>query len=425
MSKVAKKVKKKVKKEVKKMKSKPKKKVQKRPFSVVRAGRMIGSYLGGTPGGNLGAEAGRLFRQVTGFGDYKVSRNTLLGGSDTLPTFRNGHNFTRVMHREYLQDVVTSSTIGQFKIESFPIQPGLLRTFPWLSAIAENYEEYTLNGMVFEFKSNSYDALSSTNTASGTVVMTTQYNPLNPPFTTKTQMEQYEFTCSSKPSVDLLHPVECARLETPTTVLSTRSAPVLTGDVRLYDWGNFYIATVGMQGASTNIGELWVTYDLTLMKPKMGPSTDVFDHYVLDVATAGAAGPDWFGAADTAIRTPNSDLGTTITPNSIVFPAGFTGNVSILYMMYSTGAPNTATPNVPHVLTYSGGASPLNVLSGLNTPSGVPPMQMVYNNPNGTQITWFVRVVNGGTVTISGGTNAAAAFAICHLVIAALPYSMD
>jgi hypothetical protein len=39
--------------------------------------------------------------------------------------------------------------------------------FPWLSNIAQNFESYKLRGLVFEFKSMSGDALTSTNTALG------------------------------------------------------------------------------------------------------------------------------------------------------------------------------------------------------------------------------------------------------------------
>jgi len=260
------------------------KKTKRRAFNVVRLGRRVGGLFG-SQGSRVGEEAGRLFRQLTGFGDYKINKNSLTTG-DSLPTFRSPKNGTRVIHREYLMDVITSATAGAFSIEQIPIQPALLGSFPWLSASAEQYQEYRLNGCVYEFKSNSYNALASTNTASGTVIMSTNYNALDPAFISKFQMEQSQYTCSGKPSVDLLHPIECAKVETPTNVLYTRSVQTFNGDLRLYDWGNFYIATVGTQGASTNIGELWVTYDLTLLKPKLGSAVDVADHYILPPAIA-------------------------------------------------------------------------------------------------------------------------------------------
>ena len=40
-------------------------------------------------------------------------------------------------------------------------------------------------------------------------------------------------------------------------------------DRRLYDFGNFQIATIGLQGTSVNVGELWVTYEIELFKPKV------------------------------------------------------------------------------------------------------------------------------------------------------------
>lgn len=252
-------------------------------FNAVRLGRTVGGIFG-KGGAAVGASAGELFRRLTGFGEYKVNSNTLSTTVDALPSFTNLSRGTRVSHREYLFDVVTSATVGGFTIQQIPIQPALLQSFPWLSSSAEQYQQWQLNGCVYEFKSNSYDALASTNTASGTVIMSTNYNVLEPSFPNKFTMEQTQYTCSGKPSRDLLHPIECAKIETPTNVLYTRPGPVSIGDLRLYDHGNFYIATVGMQGASTNIGELWVTYDLTLLKPKLGSTVDVYDHWVLPPA---------------------------------------------------------------------------------------------------------------------------------------------
>lgn len=183
-------------------------------FNAVRLGRRVGNLFG-PKAGLVGEEAGRLFRQITGFGDYKVNRNTLLTASDKLPAFGNLSAGTRIRHREYLFDVITHATPGSFKLQSIKIQPALISAFPWLSASAENYQEYQINGVIYEFKSNSYDALSSTNTASGTVVMATNYNVLEANYPSKFFMEQSQFCCSGKPSINLMHPIECAKLETP------------------------------------------------------------------------------------------------------------------------------------------------------------------------------------------------------------------
>jgi len=401
---------------------------KRRSFNVVRLGQRVGKLFAGRSGGMVGAEAGRLFRKLTGFGDYKVNSNTLMPGStDRLPAFINNRAGTRIQHREYLFDVVTSASIGAFSVEEVPIQPALLSSFPWLSASGEQYQEYTINGMVYEFKSNSYNALASTNTASGTVIMTTNYNTLDPPFTTKFQMEQSQFTCSAKPSVDLLHPIECSKIETPTSVLYTRAGPGALGDLRLYDWGTFNLATVGMQGASTNIGELWVTYDITLFKPKLGSAVDVSDHYLLPLANVTVNGPAYFGGtAHPPILTSQSDMGTTLTStagggnlDTINWPPGYTGKVLVMYALCAPTAASLVLATA-YNLTFVGGVSPLNGFSALNDNNQLL-ANCVYNDTGSVTFVFMLNISNGGSVFLTGGGTTGPAFTTADLVITALP----
>jgi len=430
-----------------KSKTKPKrppintKRASSRGFNAVRMGQRLGNIVG-RPYGRLGAEAGRLFRSITGFGDYKVTRNSLVPGADSLPTFSNTVAGTRVTHREFLFDVITSPIPGQFTIETIPIQPALLGSFPWLSASAENYQEYRLNGCVYEFKSNSYDALSSTNTASGTVVMTTNYNVLDPVFTNKFTMEQSQFTSSSKPSVNLLHPIECNKLETPTSVLYTRSAQSFNGDNRLYDWGNFNIATVGMQGSATNIGELWVTYDITLLKPKLSATSDVADHYVAlssSIALIAPGGPNYFGTITAPmVLTSDSDMGTSLSStngltitaiDTITWPSGYQGNVAVIvrYALSSVPALTLATQfgyaisNSVKFLNLLGWGDPNGRTMDNEAVSAVPPL--VYNGNGGCTLVAFFTINNGGTLRLTGGTNGTR-LVCADIIITALPISL-
>lgn len=394
-------------------------------------GQRIGNLFG-NKGAKIGAEAGRLFRQVTGFGDYKVESNSLVASLDRLPTFRNMSSGTKVLHREYLGDVITSSTIGAFKNQVFPIQPALYTTFPWLSASAENYQEYRLNGLVFEFKSNSYNALSSTNTASGTVVMATNYNVLESPFPNKFIMEQTQFTCSGKPSINLLHPIECAKIETPTSVLYTRSGTVTTGDLRLYDWGNFQIATVGMQGANTNIGELWVTYDVTLLKPRLGAAVDVYDHYVLPVGHFVPGGAAYFGHLEVPpTLSPDSDMGTRLEAlvpmdsglNTIVWPPTYVGNCMVVYCapIESKAASGVSTP---YSLTFAGNCRYINFIGSDTGNSNESIGPLLYNGQGGTTFVTCVSLNGGGALAFGGGTTGAPPLA-GDLYIIALPFNFE
>lgn len=276
--------------------------------------------IGGAIGNWLGKKAGGLFSSITGLGSYSVNKNSLLSAqASDPPTVSNTSGGTRVQHREYIQDIAGSIV---FNIQSFPVNPGLPGTFPWLASVANAFEEYRLHGILFEFKSTSADALNSTNTALGTVIMATEYNPLHGNFTAKRDMENYVYSTSSAPSISALHPLECARDVSVLDELFVRNVPLVGADLRFSDLGNFQIATVGMQAIAV-IGELWVTYDIELLKPKL---PDAFSsvgpaHYVFNTGTPLKPVPAGTTPANTTLFGANGGalalLGTGVSPVSL------------------------------------------------------------------------------------------------------------
>lgn len=249
------------------------------PGPVGRLGRIAGRALGGYLGGPAGALAGdalggmaHYIGKVFGSGDYvtnsdRVKQNVLVNDAQ-VPQFGSSPNTVHIRHREYLGDIVSSATAGAFNVQTFSINPGQSASFPWLSNVVNvNFQQYRINGMLFEYRSMSADALNSTNTALGSVIMATDYDSADSAFTSKAQMENTEFGISSKPSCSMIHAIECARSQTAISELYVRPGNVpANADIRLYDLGKFYIATTGMQGASVNLGELWVSYDITFFK---------------------------------------------------------------------------------------------------------------------------------------------------------------
>jgi len=218
----------------------------------------------------LGALASRGMSIIRGQGDYDISginHNSLIGKlSPAVPQFTNGTDGSVVItHREYITDILSSTDFNNL---TFPINPALPSTFPWLSRIAANFEQYSFDGLIFEFKSTSSDALNSTNTSLGVCVLATEYNSIAPAYTNKLQMENAIFACSTKPSLSVIHAVECAPSQSPLNILYTRTGfeTIGTSDLRFYDLGRFNIATVGMQAIGANIAELWVSYKVVLKK---------------------------------------------------------------------------------------------------------------------------------------------------------------
>jgi hypothetical protein len=249
----------------------------------------VGQRLGARAGAYLGSKAGNMLGSILGSGSYKLSRNSLsIPTENGPPTFLATKDGSMIVaHREYIADI-TSSTV--FTNRTFNINPGLAATFPWLSQIASNFEQYEMLGLIFEFKTTSASSVASTNTALGVAIMATEYNVDATPFSNKQQMESYQFSCSSTPSASFIHPVECAAGENVLKNMYVRTGSVPTGeDPRFYDLGLFQLATAGMQAPST-IGELWVSYHVKLRKPKLrtlsgnAQSAHLTTHY--DVSTS-------------------------------------------------------------------------------------------------------------------------------------------
>lgn len=253
------------------------------------AGAAIGSTIGSAfgpagsaIGGLLGGAAHKLAHSIFGFGDYQVKRNSLiLEETNGPPMVMNGGKEFIVRHREYLTDVYsaagTANSPSPFALQSFPINPGNFVTFPWLASIADKFEQYRIEGMVFEYKSNYSDAVVTNSGSLGTVILATEYNSGSPSFTSKQAMENYQFAQSAKPSLSILHPIECARSQNVLTELYVRPGGVPAGeDVKTYDFADFQIASqgipLGSTGAAQNMGELWISYQLALIKPKI-PTT--------------------------------------------------------------------------------------------------------------------------------------------------------
>nr|QKV51253.1 putative capsid protein [Crucivirus sp.] len=234
--------------------------------------RGVGRTLAPVASSVLSSLGKRAMTMISGRGDYDISgitQNSLIGKmSPTVPQFTNGANGSvHITHREYLTDILSTTDFNRL---SFPINPALPSTFPWLSKIAANFEQYQIDGLIFEFKSGSSDALNSTNTALGYVVMATEYNSLAQGYQNKLEMENAIFAVSTKPSLSCIHAIECAPNQSPLNILYTRTGfeSISDSDKRLYDLGVFNLATVGMQAIGANIGELWVSYSVKMYKSR-------------------------------------------------------------------------------------------------------------------------------------------------------------
>lgn len=312
-----------------------------------------GSRLGSVVGEGIQELLSQInpLRTIFGLGDYympdfQIHGNTLLSMGNDPPEVYNAKDGRMILrHREYITDVITGPDSG-FNLTSYKIQPGIDTTFPWLAQVAQAFEQYRLRGCIFEFKSNSADALNSTNTALGTVIMATEYDSTRPNFANKQEMENHQYAASAKQSCSMLHPIECAPDATSVVQLYVRpGAPPADADPRLYDFGNFQIATVGQQGASVNIGELWCTYEIELLKPMMN-EPGALQQAAFFTNNSGVTASTLFGDFDTLQKSSVNNLEVELDVNVITFPKNTQGTYLLMYYVIGLGTADLTWPTV-------------------------------------------------------------------------------
>lgn len=273
-----------------------------------RAGRVAGRAFGaavGTRWGmpNLGAEVGERLGGLIhyparwlGSGNYQLAPHHETGGraiAPMPPKFTNKGEYVEICHREYICDIISSSVAGNFRIDNFPLQPGSSQTFPWLSnVVASNFQTYKFDGCIFSFESRSADALNSVNTALGTVVAAINYDSSDAVYTTRSEMENTDWSHSAAPSDSFIVPVECETKQTALGgLLYVRHAAVPSGaDIKTYDLGRLSVASIGCQGTSVNLGSLYVTYKVRLYKPIiLRPLSEAYYYHVRLTAASASA----------------------------------------------------------------------------------------------------------------------------------------
>jgi hypothetical protein len=253
---------------------------------------------------------------IKGSGAYSMSS---MKSAQQVPYMHSTSNSFCIKHREFVGDVFGTQGFVNAKYRVNPRDP---TTFPWLSTVGDAFEQYRFKGLAFEFVPTCGDALSSTNNALGTVIMAMNYNSADSPAGSKAQLLEQMWAVSGKPSEHKLMPVECARDQNPLSTLYTANSLPAGYDPRLYDLGFLQVATQGMQAAGVNVGELWVTYDVELIKPQNQGSGQGQVHISTDGINTTATNLQQLFAAGPSIVRSQSNCDVVFATNDIVLKAG-------------------------------------------------------------------------------------------------------
>lgn len=316
-------------------------------------GRDLGTFVGGAIGSRVGLRApfaavggylGQKGADITGFGAYSVphamTQNTLvLPNNPRIKNDLEREGAVVVSHREHI-GTVKSSTGFEIQYE-LPLNPAQDGTFPWLSSVAANFTQYEMLGCIFEYVSTSGSAVSSTNNALGEVIMTSNANSLDSSYVSKTQMLNSDFCQAFSPSSNGALPIECSPQQSTLTKLYTRYGAVKDGaDIRMSDLGVVTIATSGMQAADIEVGELYVNYQVALLKPQLVEELGL---------VSPCANYQLVGATDPLpLGTPSANfdsIGVTFSGNVITIPRNTSGKFFLRFMW--KGASTAVTyPNI-------------------------------------------------------------------------------
>jgi len=234
-------------------------------------GGAVGSLIGMPGGGSsAGTSLGAALSRWLGSGDYSVNNNTVLNrtlrGSDSIPAMHKDGQTVVVRHKEFVTEVRSSTS---FKVlNSYELNPGRHETFPWLAAIAGNFQEYKIRGLVWHYVPTSGTAVSGTNAALGSVMLQTSYRANDTAPTTKAEFLNEYWSSEAVPSDAFAHPIECDPKENPFNIQYVRSDKVPDGDsILMYDLGVTHLAVSGQQVNDVVLGDLWCTYEVELKKP--------------------------------------------------------------------------------------------------------------------------------------------------------------
>lgn len=366
------------------------------------AGAAVGRALAGKKGARLGRVMGAQFAKkaegilrshmLSGNGDYVVGRGIHDGGRMSDHPSKHHHKSALekgemiIEHTEYIGDLISSNVNGtsNFTSQYYELNPGNPVTFPWLSDVAINFQDYRFEKLVFEVRplvSESTSTTSATLTSMGSVVMATQYDTVLGGFVNKQTMENSDFAVSIKPSQKALHAVECDPRFNPLGVLYVSggnninpNTGVITTtpgiDLRMQDLGLFQIASCNIpvaNNSSINLMEIFVHYKICLMKPVLnaGLTNVQTAHYV---SNTGVTSAQPFGTSQTV---EFDNIGLTITPSSVVFPASIsTGSYMLTWQVSGTA---NANPYIGPTITVANGSlkTVWNSAAGIDTSTKV------------------------------------------------------
>lgn len=246
----------------------------------------------------LGGMAHKALGRIFGRGEYKEALAAHIGheseaimesatpevnslvapvsSNDTVPIMHMDQEGTvRITRREFIRTIAISDVPENYE---FNINPGRINDFPWLHAMARNFQQYAFIGFATEYVPTSGFAVGSSNAALGFVSMAYLYNVIYDsagvwPTISPQGILNTNGAMSCSPAAPGTCYMECdpKMSNQPVRFVYTEDP----GNLSLFyseqnlDAARLVIRTEGSQsGELFTCGQIWFTYEILLMQPR-------------------------------------------------------------------------------------------------------------------------------------------------------------
>lgn len=256
--------------------------------------KSLGHKIGAGIGGFLGNLAETGVKRIFGMGDYEEALGEQLGGdlgeltigphpakngliqpatSADIPIFgKEKEGMTVFARREFITAIQISDTPSILEI---PINPGFTTVFPWLSGIANSWQQFAVLGFAAEYVPTSGLATGSTNAALGQVAMAFRYNVAQERYSIGLQgILNIEGAVSMSPAAPGVCYMECDPDMNNQFVRWTYNPDLPDNPMDLpFSQQNYVnaildVRTEGSQSPTAfQCGQLWFTYQIALINP--------------------------------------------------------------------------------------------------------------------------------------------------------------
>ncbi len=172
-------------------------------------------------------------------------------------------NGTRVRHRELLKDTVNGNMTWSSTATGcglYQLNPGLAVNFPWLSSVAQKWEQYRVHSLCVEF------VPTSATSSPGEIILTPIYDASEPAPDSEQHAVDDAGTVADSVWKRVRIDFDPKAMMCPGPRKYVRSVQI-AGDIKNYDVGYLFVSVNNCSGGGA-IGKLYIEYDIEFFVPQ-------------------------------------------------------------------------------------------------------------------------------------------------------------